>query len=651
MDHRPLALPLLLLSLTAEGLAHGGVCGPWVGPPPPQPSTAPPPAQDLPDLSVWSNWWEAHEHLILPARVIPSIGVLDGACPLGTGEEPDVLGAVAHELVRSKVIPALVSLEEQGGKGALVRAGILGRARTAWALEESERRALLAHLRKALASDTPGVAGAAALAIGIVDDGPTAGALLGIVRDDATGRTTADAEAGISAELRTQAAYALGLIGLRTHDRPQRLRIARTLLDLVLRPESAGVETRIAALHAASLLDLEWERPEGGGPGSSQGATLVSSLLEGLESADGTGPFQDFRLRAQVPVALARLLNVNRYARPEELVLVLGRSVDSLVALGNGARKERRVEVIQASVIALGLIGDAASGEGPEARASGRAFAALERLARTSAENQTEYLALIGLARLGSRPGPGDLPRGLQERAQKALLGALAKGRGQKKAWAALALGLFGRGVHEGDGVLSPAVTLSLRHAAKNARRPDDLAPIGLALGMLGDRSSAKRLLERSAALGPGSDALRSHLHVALGLLGAKDSLPALRASVGQGGPASVGAATGLSLLSSAESVAPLVGALGAAKDARSRTRLARAVARSGRPEAVEPLLGLLDDAVPVDVRADAAAALTALFAEGYERWSAPYAGGLNHRVDVPSLHAPKTGTGLLDLL
>ena len=96
----------------------------------------------------------------------------------------------------------------------------------------------------------------------------------------------------------------------------------------------------------------------------------------------------------------------------------------------------------------------------------------LKRIAKQSADNQTEYFGMMALAQMGSRPGAAGDKRGLQGAVQKELLGALAKGKGQKKPWAAMSLGVFGNALLENDGTLETTVISAVRDAARKGDRP-----------------------------------------------------------------------------------------------------------------------------------------------------------------------------------
>ena len=68
--------------------------------------------------------------------------------------------------------------------------------------------------------------------------------------------------------------------------------------------------------------------------------------------------------------------------------------------------KEKRVEVLQSGVIALGMIGNAADGKDAFTKDNAQIFKDLQRIGKTAADNQTEFFALMAMAQMGSRPGP-----------------------------------------------------------------------------------------------------------------------------------------------------------------------------------------------------------------------------------------------------
>ncbi|MCI0343270.1 MAG: HEAT repeat domain-containing protein, partial [Planctomycetales bacterium] len=142
--------------------------------------------------------------------------------------------------------------------------------------------------------------------------------------------------------------------------------------------------------------------------------------------------------------------------------------------------------------------------------AADEARSTLERAARQDRDAVTRGFAMLSLAEVVHARGISEERRaahGLLER-------ALRFGSDREFGYAAIALGLLGRG--------DPGLAAPLRAAFEGASTGSDKAACAVALGLLGDTASCKRIADAVSADGVDPD-VRGYCCVALGLLGRDD--------------------------------------------------------------------------------------------------------------------------------
>ena len=251
------------------------------------------------------------------------------------------------------------------------------------------------------------------------------------------------------------------LVGYQTSDNALRQQIVEHLLDILEAPQFAQPDIKVGAMAAIGLIPLEWDGEAAAAEATGNAANAANrvAVLRYLHKrmdpdTRGDAGFKDFRVRAHAPIAAARLLATHEGDVPADHIGVRSDIIDRLLQLVGKNSPEKKEEVLQSGTIALGMIGNAAVGKDEYSEKNEEIFDELTRIAKTANVNQTEFFALVALAEMGSRPGPGEDQRGLQDDVQKELLSALAKGKGQKKPWAALALGVYGNALLENDGNL-----------------------------------------------------------------------------------------------------------------------------------------------------------------------------------------------------
>ncbi len=277
------------------------------------------------------------------------------------------------------------------------------------------------------------------------------------------------------------------------------------------------------------------------------GASASAPLLVRV-AAD---PSQETRLRVHATIGLGMLRDASAtgkllslLARPDEVevqvaaAMALGlvgdaTAADALARLSESAQAPDPVR--SAAVSALGKVGAASAAGRPLVTLLARrllsdgtddvrraaalvlrrsredeALTALDRAARQDRDVVTRGFAMLSLAEVVHGRGIAEerrAARGLLER-------ALRLGSDREFGYAAIALGLLGRG--------DAACAAPLRSGFEAASTGSDRAACAVALGLLGDVGSCKRIADAVSEEGLGPDA-RGYCCVALGLLGRDD--------------------------------------------------------------------------------------------------------------------------------
>jgi HEAT repeat protein len=183
------------------------------------------------------------------------------------------------------------------------------------------------------------------------------------------------------------------------------------------------------------------------------------------------------------------------------------------------------LDVRRSAVVALGQIGPAC----PTSTLRS-VVGALESAATNAADGQERSFAAVSLGRIGGAKGAD---AALRQRIVKSLVRQMdAKGRGQTPAFAALALGLVGRGILA-DGGAAPEedVRAPLRAKFGEVGDPEIRGAFAIASGLVRDPLAADALL-KTLSDGGADKRIRGWSALALGLIGAREAVPAIRATL-----------------------------------------------------------------------------------------------------------------------
>lgn len=622
------------------------------------------------DLTTWQVWWGFNRDTYLNLRgAIHRSDLLLGSDDFFLGNVPmtearDLLKP-SEAVIRERIVPALerVLIEERDndivtgalialakigdGKAALANdAGASGAQRAADASSGEGRMAKT--IQPFLADANQEIAETAAVALGILANESSLPILTDVLRDSKRGRELASPQRSTQQTVhwrtRAFAAYGLGLIGYRSENETVRREIVRSLAAMVDGEAQAMAtpDVAVACLISMGLIPLPVDLdylPQGDDtpPPDRCRQAQIEWVLALLERGN-----LNHLVRAHATTALARLV-----ARVPDDWGLRKRASERLMAAIAPYSSESR-EVRASAVLALGRIGGSGSG-------------ALDRSVRASLvkaftdarEPDVRNFALVALAHVAARPGPGgtDPLEGMKE-TQAFLLKELAKGSTTDRPWIVLALGVLDRGSIDLGVTRSPEIGAAVRAALKDARSPRDVGACAIAVGIRDDAESRAELV---AKLGDVSDdETRGFVALALGLMGARDAIGRIQDIVSDAKyrPALLkDASISLGLLGDKQAVPGLIRMLVDAKSLATQASLASALGFIGDARSIEPLVEMLGDKkVTPRARAFAAVALGLVADKESLPWNSKLSVGINYRANTTTL-ANGEGTGILEIL
>lgn len=603
-----------------------------------------------PDLTSWTFWWEFNKEAFLNLKTALHIGGTT------TGSDNWFLGHGVQEQgkrslrpteaqIRGQVVPALLRTLETETNNDIVTGALIALAKIGDVHSEDGGSLFLPILEQELSNANQEIAETAAVSLGILANSAAIDLLEGLVLDTPLGRTRAERRE-VPVRTRAFAAFGLGLVGAAPETtEAQRQRIVTALVTAVETDDTSSRDLQVACLVSLGLVplhDLDAPVVEGDGRARVHSRTdQIDWLLAFLRDEK-----RHDLVRAHAPTALVRLLEGLPVERYETLKATL--ATDWIPRLGK--RSKDPDALVQSIVLALGLLGDLdADPIDREIRA------ALAATPRTAKNRLARNFSFIAMGQLAGRSGTGaDLEEGLRE-ARRFLSEGLARGKmSGVKPWAGLGLGLFGRGLAQRsghEGTLSE-LGASLRTALEEERSPRLVGAYAIACGLLRDQESEAILLEKLARIQ--DDETRGYLAVALGLLGARDTIPTLQALVADSAyrhDLLKQVAVALGLLGDKEVVASLARMLATSKSLATQAAVSSALGAIGDTHSIEPLLGLLESTDVTDrARGFAAAALGIVGDKELLRWNAKIAADLNYTAATTTLNDP-AGTGILNIL
>ncbi|MBL8751778.1 MAG: HEAT repeat domain-containing protein [Planctomycetes bacterium] len=628
----PRSLPAATPGPVTGGPARGPAAGPIGGAGARGPTTGGPAGMPLEDdYDSWDYWWEFNKDRFLQLRASDAPAVQTGGDDfyLGAtrrGEARDALRPSTQDAV-DVVLPALRqaiigSPHRDVASACLVAMAKVGR--------DHPEFTLLELARPMLRSGDQEVRETAALAIGIGarGDGLSLELLAGLALDDGAGRAARGGT--VDERMRAFATYGLGLTAQRTGDVQVATRAFGVLRQLLAEGTTAGRDTRIAAIHALGLL-----RPQ---ERSHAGAKLVDDVVAVLDGyfVRDLGGAEEF-VQAHCPTALAKVVGTSGL-HAERL---RDRWVTVLKAHTQSSRRAN--PVMQSCVLALGRVLERLPADAVST-ADGGARAVLLDVAKDHPDRLSRHFALVALAQSGGRV------------AERALLAEFERtSQVQRKAWAALALGLLVHGDRTANGIASPdSPAIAVMHAElRTAKEPGLVGALGVALGLCGATDAADTMRARLRD-GITKEKMAGYLCVGLALLSDRSAIDDVRevAEFATRRPElMVQAALALGRLGDQAIVDDILRWMAGSEVNLSRlAALSTALARIGDRRSLAPLVRMLHDReLGTLPRAFAAVALGGVCDGRAVPWNTPIAVDTNYRAAVPTLSDQQSG--ILDIL
>lgn len=476
----------------------------------------------------------------------------------------------------------------------------------------------------------------AALALGIqgLADDAAVSTLIGLVRDDETGRR-ATGDVAVNERTRAFAAYALGLLRVRADAADLIEQIDAPLRDVLAEPARHGRDLKVAAVEALGLRAPSRD----GADRHLAAAKSIQALGDYYRTELGPG---ELLMQAHCPPAIARQLPKQPRVQAFWRDLFLADLKASLAGAETPARAGNAF-VAQSCAIALGELCEPWTAQDGDTAACAEVLLECHRRHR---DQQTRVFALMALARIGG------------DRARDALLAELrVANKALERPWVAMALGVWSarQAAMEPDAPHEDrVVTDALVTTFEDTVNPNVVGAIGVALGLAGDADRAAPLLRRQLGEHRNRDDAAGYLALALGLLRDRTSIADVRALLSDAGrrPFVVLQCSRALGLMNDDSVAPMLCAQ-LQSDGASLVRLSAAAAALGTlgDRRSLPLLLQLarDDKQPALSRAFAIVALGSVCDAAPLPWNAPYASPTNYRAAVDTL--TDGVRGILDIL
>jgi len=597
------------------------------------------------DLTAWSFWWEFNKapYLDLKAHLHREEPVTDlEGFDMGRGQ----LRASSRSLrptdrqIRDEVVPALLEALRNETHNDIVTGAMIALAKIGDAKDEGGKSLLVEEIRPFLADNNQEISETAAVSLGILADGSSIRTLHDLIVDEKPGRALVQ-RAEVSYRTRAFAAFGLGLIGANPNTTPdQRSEIVSILAETLATDDTKTRDLAVACVISMGLVPLKT-----GSVALRQGETVLpphanrdSQLryLLGFLRDDERNPL----VRAHCPTSLARLLagHDDQDLRDDIVRDLLARIAKS---------SKERDEIVQSSVLALGLLGDT----GPASKPIREALASV---AKDSSDEQSRNFALIALGKVGGAfVADGD--EGIRETGSF-LLGQISDGRRQGRPWAGLSLGVLGEALGRRGLMhpLLPALEEAVRTSLVEEKSPARLGAYAISCGIMHDLEAGPALLEILAR--QRDDEARGYVALGLGLLGNRSAIEPIQRIVAESRyrPELMRqAAIGLGLLGDKSIVGDLTGMLDRPTSLAAQAAVSSALGIIGDQSSIPTLIALLrgEKGEKERARGFAAVALGIVADKEPLPWNSKIGVDLNYRAATSTLVDSLGGTGILDLL
>ncbi|MEZ6017481.1 MAG: hypothetical protein R3F49_20370 [Planctomycetota bacterium] len=619
-----------------------------------------------PDLSLWDFWWGFNKEPYLNLKSkIRSGAATTGSDDffLGKNQQDQAKDTLrpSEATIRGVVVPALIETLNKETANDILTGAMIALAKIGDVASEDGTSQFVEIISKFLSAGSQEVSETAAIALGILADERSMPLLVSLMKDEADGRKSVGGKE-VPTRTRAFAAYGLGLLAYRTQSNAVRQDVAEHLIDVLEMPEFAQRDIKVGAMNALGLVPLDWAVTEGEVEKDSNRRHVVSRGALVNYIADYMDPEKEransktrhWFVRTHAPIALGRLLQGE--AIPADAKDAYKYAIETVLAMAGEFSKERK-ETKQSAVIGMGMLANSsmrADKDDVQGKYNEDMRARILEVATNSADNQSEYFALIALAQSGGRPGFGEKGTAAEGQIQKDLLGLAVKAKGQKAPWSGLALGVFGRQMLENGRTFDNSVRAALREAFSKDKTPQTVGAHAIGLGLIRDQESRDLLVKRFNEDFNGSDETRGYIAVGLGLMEAREAIEPIQKVVRDSKyrPELLKqAAIALGLLGDKAVVPDLIEMLKTAKGLSSQAAIASALGTIGDSRSVDPLVEFLKDKSYTETaRGFAAVALGIVCDKEDLPWNAKLAINANYRANTVTLTGDG-GTGILDIL
>jgi hypothetical protein len=537
----------------------------------------------------WELWWDLNHLVLIDLDARGTTRPVTGTADFFLGEgESNASSPMAQDGVmvadaawfQARWIPQLLRLLESSSV-PLLEGELLLAAGRAHPLGTSDQRDRLDEaLTRGLGSASLDVKRSAVLACGLTGASSWAPTLASVLRDDTSGRRACGG-GSIATEVRSDAAFALGDLGLRCEREDVRRYVVHTLDMAVEGSDGRREDTAVAAVLALSVVPLEriGVRDPGGRPEPASASRLATlrRLLQVFQEA------KDSRLRVHVPAALGRVL---ASLPDDEFDATRGQVIEALLG-GLDSRRSERAELSAAIATCLGL-----AGRPTESALDLSVLDALDALTR-DARAGTRHSALLALGRIAGAPGVHSRSLDVGER----LTRFARRGDIHEKGWSLLALGIAGRALAARSISLPEDWSATLLEAVDDPRQTSVFSAAALACGLVDLGDARRPVLEGFDRLP--LDPSRTRVAMALGMLRVHDATPLLdewSAARSTDPAAAYGAALARELMGAAPALGALLSSDPAHVSSSTAAAAARALGEIDTPAARDALLSWVAD-------------------------------------------------------
>lgn len=605
-----------------------------------------------PDLTLWSFWWEFNREPYLNLKAKIQTGGAETGTDgffLGHGAKSQGKDSLkpSEEQIRQTIVPALLAALEKETNNDIVTGCMIALAKIGDASSETGESQFEKVIAQFLSDKNQEIAETAAVALGILANPKSIVTLEDLLRDTKEGRAKVG-QPEVNYRTRAFAAYGLGLIGYQANNEGDRTKIVKILREVLETDSTRTRDLKVSCVIAMGLVRLETmetsAQPEKKGdllPPESSRLAQLDYLLAFLQNED-----QNYLVRAHCPTALARLLG----GLPPELNQVYRQKVADDLLERLGSKKKEQAEVIQSSILALGLIGTN-DGTHPLDKKIRETLAAVPK---DVTDQQARNFAMIALAKIGGTLGAKDSEDGIKY-VSETLLAQLADGKSSVKPWAGLACGVMADllGKAKVQSAKIGTLQMAVLSALDDEKDPSKVGAFAISCGIMSHLEAKPTLLKRLDS--EKEEAARGYVAVALGLMNARDAVEKINRIVDESKyrpDLLKQAAIALGLLGDKELVPKLVKLLGESKGLATQASLSSALGFIGDKRSIEPLVLMLqNESLTEQARGFAAVALGIVADKEPLPWNSKIGLDLNYRASTQTLTDQGAGTGILDIL